>query len=292
MQQRAHIIVVGNEKGGAGKTTTTIHLITNLLTLGFSVSSIDVDCRQLSLTRYLENRRRTMEARSITLPCPNHAIIKRSPFDNIKEADEDETSRMEQALEKAMQRDDFIVIDTPGSDSALSRAAHSYADTIITPINDSFIDLDVLARVEGDTLNVERPGIYSQMIWEQKINRAKRDRGVIDWIVLRNRLATIDARNKRTMTEVLAKVSQRLGFRQAAGFGERVIYRELFLQGLTLLDVVDERVGVNLSMSHVAARQELRTFLTSLNIPRLTAKLKAEMERELVEEDVKEAVEA
>lgn len=271
--KKAHVIVIGNEKGGAGKTTTGMHLIVSLLDLGFSVGSIDVDSRQLSLTRYLENRGKTMREKGLNLRYPNHAVVKLSPFNIIEEAEDDEKNRFEQALKKALERDDFVIIDTPGSHSNLSRIAHSYADTIVTPINDSFVDLDVIVQVEKDSLNVSRPGVYSDMVWQQKINRAKRDSGEIDWLILRNRLASIDAKNKRNVAKVLDKLSQRIGLRQTTGFSERVIYREMFLHGLTLLDIMDKDAKVSLTLSHIAARQELRDFMHALNIPKLNARL-------------------
>lgn len=272
-ERKATIIVVGNEKGGAGKTTISMHLIISLLALGFEVGSIDVDSRQLSLSRYLENRRRTIMDKGVNLYYPNHAVVKLSPFEVKSEADADEAQRLHAALSKACVRDDFVVIDTPGSNSNLSRLAHSFADMIVTPINDSFVDMDMIVHVENGSLNIEKPGVYSEMVWEQKIRRAKRDRGEIDWVVVRNRLASIDARNKRNMEKVLEKLSGRLGLRVATGFGERVIYREMFLQGLTLLDTVEKGAGMSFSLSHVAARQELREFLRELNIPRINERL-------------------
>lgn len=266
---RATIIVIGNEKGGAGKTTSAMHLITSLLALGFRVGSMDVDSRQLSLSRYLENRQNTINVKGINLLLPEHCKVDKSNKASVAEAEQAETEEFTRLFAQVGRDKDFVVIDTPGSNSFLSRLAHSYADLIITPINDSFVDLDVLAKVEADNLKIEKPGIYSQMVWEQKMQRAQRDRGSIQWVVMRNRLSNTFAHNKRNMAEVLDKLAQRIGFRHAAGFSERVIFRELFLQGMTLLDVMDNSNGVALSMSHIAARQELRDFLKSLQINKI-----------------------
>ncbi|MCH2548075.1 MAG: division plane positioning ATPase MipZ [Alphaproteobacteria bacterium] len=264
---KAHIIVVGNEKGGSGKTTTTMHLITALLRLGIKVGSIDIDARQRSLTRYLENRSQTMEEQNTRLPMPTHHVIIKSTYNITQEAEEDERERFDGIIQQLSADHDYIVVDGPGNDTHLSRLAHSYADTVITPINDSFVDLDVLGKVDGTTLKVLKPSIYSEMIWEQKLKRAKRDGGSIDWIVMRNRLSNIDARNKRFMGKAVQELSRRIGFRMAPGFSERVIFRELFLQGLTVLDVIDTSSNVRVSMSHVAARQEVRDLLTALKLP-------------------------
>lgn len=270
---KCHVIVVGNEKGGSGKTTTCMHLIASLLRLGFSVGSIDIDSRQRSLSRYIENRRQTIAKEGVALPLPHHIVVQRSPFHLLDEAENDERERFTRALSRVMANNDFVIIDSPGSDTYLSRLAHSYADTIITPINDSFVDLDVLATVDGQTLKIVRPSIYSEMVWEQKLQRAKRDGGSIEWIVMRNRLSNIDARNKRFMTQVVSDLARRIGFRGAPGFSERVIFREMFLQGLTVLDVMDTSANVSVSLSHVAARQEVRELLKALKIPAIDARV-------------------
>lgn len=272
--KRGHILVIGNEKGGSGKTTTSMHLIVGLLRLGFKVGSMDIDARQRSLTRYIENRKATMAAENTTLPMPAHAVISRSPFADGADAEADERDRFTRALARLLVNCDFVVIDSPGSDTYLSRLAHSYADTVITPVNDSFVDLDVLAAVDGATMKIIKPSIYSEMLWEQKLIRAKRDGGSIDWIVMRNRLSNIDARNKRMITKIMDDLSKRLGCRIAPGFSERVIFRELFLLGLTVLDVVEtNKSGTTLSMSHLAARQEVRDLLNALRIPAVEARI-------------------
>jgi chromosome partitioning protein len=265
-RKHAYVIIVGNEKGGSGKTTTTMHLIIALLRLGFTVGSMDIDARQRSLSRYIENRRQTITKENQSLPLPHHIVIQKSPFFQLQEAEADERERFLKGLSRIFYANDFVIIDTPGSDTYLARLAHSFADTVITPINDSFVDLDVLANVDGQTMKVIRPSIYSEMVWEQKLARAKRDGGQIEWIVMRNRLSNIDARNKRHMTSVLGELSRRIGFRVAPGFSERVIFREMFLQGLTVLDLMDSN-NAAISLSHVAARQEVRDLLKTLRIP-------------------------
>jgi len=271
--KRGHIIVTGNEKGGSGKTTTSMHLIVGLLRLGFRVGSMDIDARQRSLSRYIENRKATMAKEQTTLPLPTHIVINKSPYNIQEEAEADERERFTRALARLLATCDFVVIDSPGNDTHLSRMAHSYADTVITPVNDSFVDLDVLASVDGITMQVLKPSIYSEMLWEQKLARAKRDGGSIDWVVMRNRLSNIDARNKRMITKIMDDLTKRLGCRLAPGFSERVIFRELFLLGLTVLDVVETNKSGALSMSHLAARQEVRDLLKALRIPTIDARI-------------------
>jgi chromosome partitioning protein len=270
--KKAHVIVLGNEKGGSGKTTTAMHLIISLLKLGYHVGSIDTDPRQQSLTRYVENRKAMSNKRQLSLDVPEHITLRRSQASSTELANAEEEREFLNAYEQLANNCDFVVIDTPGSDTFLSRLAHSYADTLITPINDSFVDLDLIGKVQGGDINNISPGVYSAMLWEQKMQRAKRDQAEINWLVLRNRLSTLDAINKRNVEQVLALLAKKFGFRIVPGFGDRVIFKELFIYGLTLHDIglTDE---VRTSTSMLAARQELRDFLKALMIQGLTEKI-------------------
>ena len=259
--KRARVIVVGNEKGGSGKSTTAMHLIISLLKMGFDVGSMDLDARQGTLTRYIQNRVTFSEQKGLDLRLPRHDPIHRSTLSDGTGAKRDERQRFTDVLAGMINRFDYIVLDCPGSDSYLSRLGHACADTLITPMNDSFIDLDMLARIDSDTLEVKGPSVYSELVWDAKKRRAGVDGGTIDWIVMRNRLSHLDARNKRDIETILHTLSGRIKFRTAPGFGERVIYREMFLKGLTLLDLRDHGVGVQMNMSHMAARQEVRSLL-------------------------------
>lgn len=271
----AHVIVVGCEKGGSGKSTTSMHLIVALLRLGYRVGTIDLDARQWTLTRYLSNRATSVQRDHMTLPMPRHFFLAPSEKVNREEAQAEDRLRFEAILGKLTRESDYVVVDCAGTDSNLARLAHSFADTLVTPVNDSFIDLDVVAHVDGRTGEILRPSVYAEMVWEQRKVRAKRDGGSIDWIVMRNRLSNLEANNKREMGEVLDKLAKRIGFRQAPGLSERVIFRELFLQGLTMLDVFDQsqRSGnARPRMSHVAARQEVRALINALQLPEREAR--------------------
>lgn len=263
-ESKPYIIVLGNEKGGTGKSTAAMHLVTSLLHQGYTVGSVDVDARQGTLTRYVENRRNRIQQSGIALSMPCHYPIYRSGLESVTAAQEEEQQRFVQVLE-LLKDCQFIVIDTPGSDTYLSRLAHSYADTLITPLNDSFIDLDMLVRVRPDSLDILRPSTYSEMVWDQKKQRAIRDGGKIDWIVLRNRLSSIHSRNKEEMEKVLTALARRIGFRLVPGFGERVIFRELFLNGLTLLDM--RQANTPMTLSHISAKQELNSLIEKINLP-------------------------
>ncbi len=249
---RAHVIVVGNEKGGAGKTTLAMHLAVALMH-GGSVGVVDLDLRQRTLSRYIENRR----ASATALPMPRMSSL--GPHSTL-----DDFHRALALLASACA---YVVIDTPGADTPFSRAAHASADTLITPLNDSFVDFDALGAVRpGEAV---KPSIYSEMVWESRKHKLQARGGPIDWIVMRNRLSTtrIEALNKQRVGEALTALSGRIGFRLTAGLSERVVLRDLFSQGLTLLDVVGKGEAGALKMAHLAARQELRELLRALKLP-------------------------
>jgi chromosome partitioning protein len=264
-----YVIVLGNEKGGTGKSTLSMHVITYLLKQNYKVASIDVDARQGTLTRYVENRKNRIETHKENLLIPEHRPIFRSTLENVREAEEAEKESINTAMQDFSDYD-YVVFDTPGSDMHLSRFAHSFADTLITPLNDSFIDLDMLVRLKSDSLDIIKPSTYSEMVWEQKKQKAIRSRGSIDWIVVRNRLSSLNSKNKQEIERVLTSLSRRIGYRLASGFGERVIFRELFLNGITLLDLAETRTDI--SLSHIAAKQELTTLMDMIQLPNTNQK--------------------
>jgi chromosome partitioning protein len=266
IERRAHVIVLGNEKGGSGKSTAAMHLIVGLLRDGYQVGAIDLDARQATLSNYLGSREVFAKAKRVDLPLPRFAAVYRSNIDSRAEADAEETARFDAAM-AVLAHLDIVVIDCPGSDTFLSRLGHSYADTLVTPINDSFVDFAMLAKVDPENHSVVHPTVYSEMVWDARKRRLSRDRGRIDWIVMRNRLGSTEARNKRDVGATLDVLAKRIGFRTVKGFGERVIYRELYLQGLTLMDVKEAGLGIQLGMSHVAARAEVRALIATIRKP-------------------------
>jgi chromosome partitioning protein len=264
----AHIIVIGNEKGGAGKSTVSMHIATALARLGHRVGAIDLDLRQKSLGRYLENRRRHLDSLEIDLPTPHYMDL--PPLDEAQTAPE-EDSRLTDAVAALREGSDFIIIDCPGSHTRLAQVAHSLADTLVTPLNDSFVDFDLLAHIDSDGDRIIGPSVYSEMVWAARQQRAQAGLPAIDWVVLRNRLGVQQMVNKMKIERAIAKLSKRIGFRIAPGFSERVVFRELFPRGLTLLDLKD--IGVRqINISNVAARQELRDLLKALDLPGVTVK--------------------
>jgi len=264
----AHVIVLANEKGGSGKTTTAMHVVTALLKAGQRVASIDADSRQKSLTRYVVNRRRWAKKTGMRLELPTHHAIERANGASIDENEAAEFSAFAAIVNEVEKSHDFVVVDTPASDSYLMRLAHAMANTLITPMNDSFIDFDVLANVDPESFEVTGTSHYAEVVREARRQRRIVEEDETDWIVIRNRVGQFETRNGRNVADGLIDLSRKLSFRIADGFSERVIYRELFPQGLTALDAVDESMlGSRSSLSHQAARQEVRQLLEALKLP-------------------------
>ena len=261
---QARVVVVGNEKGGSGKSTAAMHLVVAFLRENFTVASIDLDLSQRSLSRYVENRRQFIRNRGIALPLPTQWAFKASTLTELDAADAENTERLSRVMNHLRASHDVVVVDTPGNDTGLTRAAHACADTLITPLNDSFVDFDVLARIDPETMRITAPSRYAEMVWQQKKEKAAAGGGSVDWIVMRNRLSSLDARNKREMARLLGELSKRIGFRTVAGFGERVVYRELFLSGLTMMDLCQTLEDGEMTLSQVAARQEVRILLAAV----------------------------
>jgi chromosome partitioning protein len=265
----AHIIVTGNEKGGSGKSTTAMHIATALVRMGHRVGALDLDLRQKTFGRYTENRGQFLARAGLDLPSPHYIDLPEIDASHLAQGENPFDQRLSAALRLLNPVNDFIIIDCPGSHTRLSQVAHSLADTLITPLNDSFVDFDLLARVDAETGAVQGPSVYAEMVWNARQLRAQAGRKPIDWIVLRNRLGAQQMHNKRKVGEALEELSKRIGFRTAAGFSERVIFRELFPRGLTLLDLKDTGVD-GLNMSNIAARQELRDLVKELRLPNVT----------------------
>ena len=264
----AHVVVLGNEKGGSGKSTTAMHVSIALMNVGQRVATIDLDSRQKSFTHYIENRRNWAARAGIALKVPIHFCIGRGSTLRLDENEAIEFGGLVEAVSSVEQSHDFIVVDTPGADSYLMRLAHSMADTLITPLNDSFIDFDVLGTVDPSTFEVTGESHYAEMVRDARRQRRRVDGVHMDWIVVRNRLSMLGARNRKLVGDGLNELGARLGFRMVDGFAERLVYREFFPRGLTALDTIDEpTLGIRPSLAHVTAREEVMGLISALKLP-------------------------
>jgi chromosome partitioning protein len=264
----AHVIVLGNEKGGSGKSTTAMHVIVALLKAGARVGSIDTDGRQRTLTRYIENRAVWKQKTGLPLELPTHFTVPVGEGDTLADVEDREFRAFAEAISRTEYGFDYVVVDTAGSNTYLMRVSHAMADTLITPINDSFIDFDVLARVDPQTYEVRELSHYAALVAEARRQRSLVDSRGMDWIVVRNRLSPTRTRNRQKLTRGLEELARRVGCRLADGISERVVFRELFPRGLTALDTLDRKtLGSEPTVSHVAARDEIRTLIDALRLP-------------------------
>ena len=264
----AHVVVLGNEKGGSGKSTTAMHIAVALMKAGQRVATIDLDSRQGTFSNYIGNRRAWARRAGVALEHSMHFRVQRGEGVRVDDNEAVEFTGFADAITAVEHTHDFVVVDTPGVDSYLTRLAHSMADTLITPLNDSFIDFDVLGTIDPQTFVLTGTSHYSEMVREARRQRRVVDGRFTDWVVVRNRLSMLGSRNKSRVAEGLKELADQLGFRFIDGFAERTVYRELFPRGLTALDPIDEAtLGARPSMSHVTARDEVKGLLAALRLP-------------------------
>ncbi len=264
----AHVIVVGNEKGGAGKSTLSIHIAVALMKAGYKVACIDLDTRQQTLSRFFENRASWARHSRWPIELPRHCAMGRGESHDVRANEAKEFADFADAIGAVEHDYEFVVIDTPASDSYLMRLAHSLADTLVSPLNDSYIDVDVFSRVHHDRERRGAVAHYADLVLQARRKRRIVDNGVIDWVMVRNRMASLASNNAKQIAVSLSRLSRELGFRTAEGLHDRVIFRELFPIGLTALDPIEE--GVNngaLTASQISARREIEALVEALALP-------------------------
>ena len=259
------VIVVGNEKGGSGKSTVAIHLAIALLRSGQSVATVDLDATQRSFTHYIDNRLAWSRQRGLNLPTPTHVCFNEDDEFASLDGETARCAAFAKTIGRLADTHACIVVDSPGHDSAVTRLALSFADTLLTPLNDSFVDLDSLGSVDPNTFRVSGISHYARVVEEARSIRSGKGSAATDWIVLRNRLSTLNSRNKRLVDNALHELSQRLGFRYVEGLAERMIFREFYPRGLTAADSLEEStLGTRPTMSHITAQLEVQALIATL----------------------------
>ena len=265
--QKPHIIVFGNVKGGSGKSTLSMHVAIGLMKAGSRVATLDLDFDQGSLTRYIANRRAFAEDKDLVLDIPTHYRFDEGPSGTS--AHSSETLRLNfisNAIAQVEADNDFLIIDTPSGVHKTNLFAHALADTVITPINDSFLDLDAIFPPKEAAKDTSLSP-YAETLERAREARRSVTSRPMDWLVLRNRFSALESRNERAIRDAVEEAGQRLGFRTAPGLTERVIYREFFPSGLTAFDCLEASLlGVKPAPSHVGARQEVRQLISMIQI--------------------------
>ena len=266
-QKSAHVIVVGNEKGGCGKSTISMHLAIALLKKGQRVAIVDIDSRQKSISQYINNRDQYKKQFNLDIKMPTLITIERSSHFHTSKNIESELNNFAQAVSSLEENHDFIIIDTPASDTYLMRMSHAFCDTLVTPINESFIDIDVLGKLNPDNYEVLNTSQYSEIVREARANRRKVDNGVIDWVVLLNRRSPTQTQNAKHLQKALIQLSALVGFRTSMGLTERLVYREFFPNGLTALDDFSMIGTRYASQAQIAAKFEVEEIINKLRLP-------------------------
>ncbi|WP_374405276.1 division plane positioning ATPase MipZ [Pelagerythrobacter sp.] len=245
-----HVITFANEKGGVGKSTLAFHCAIALAHAGHRVVALDLDWRQSTLDRGLSFREGTVRILGTGLPMPAHAVLTRPC-----------TAQLYQELARLDARADYIVLDAPGADCPIFRRAVAMADTLVTPVNASFIDLQALGQVDPVSGRAQGPSCFADTVAGLRRERERRGRGPIDWVVAKNRVRNTERRHIGRIDAALATLSQHHDFRVGEGLAERVAFRELFQFGLTHLDL---ELLPEIARAHPGTLAELEKLLGSL----------------------------
>jgi chromosome partitioning protein len=240
---KARIITIANEKGGAGKSTVAFHLCVALADAGRKVLAIDLDRRQRTLSNALTNREGTARRLNTALPTPRHLVL-----------GHDSGSMLLQEMVRVGHDCDTVVIDAPGYDSPIARRAIALADTLVTPVNGSFADVDLLGRFSPVSMKYSGPGCFAELVDGIRKARFELRQPALDWLVVMNRVRKGGSRCQTTVEHALAKLEKHIGFRMVHGLADRVAYRELIQLGLTHLDL--KRIP-QLPRTHSLARDEI-----------------------------------
>ena len=262
----AHVIVLGNEKGGSGKSTLAVHIVVALLKAGHRVASIDTDSRQLSLTRYLENRARWARKSGLALELPSHFSVKLGEGERIRDVEASEFARLHRDRRPAG-RDRRFRRHRHAGQRFLPHAAQPRARRHADHAGQRQLRRSRRARPRrGRAVRRHRrqpvcpPGRGGA---RQAARRACRTRPTGSSCATACRRCP--AATSATSSRVSSLLAGRLGFRIANGISERVIFREFFPMGLTAFDPFERAVlGTRPTMSHVAARAEIRELVECL----------------------------
>jgi chromosome partitioning protein len=249
---KAKVITVANEKGGVGKSTLAFHLAVALADCGHKVLAVDLDRRQQTLTRALTNRDGTARRLGVRLPLPRHLLLQQASG-----------AMLCQEIARLGWDCDYVVIDAPGHDSPIARRAIALADQLVTPVNYSYADIDLLGRFDFAHQRYLGPGCYAQLVGELRAARRSAGLGETDWLVLPNRGRHDSSRSREAIVSALGRLSAKLNFRLGQGLSERVAYRELLPLGLIQLDL--HRIPA-LPRSRSDAPREIQAVLDDLRV--------------------------
>lgn len=262
LRSAPHVIVLGSGKGGTGKTTLAMHVAVGLLIAGWKVATLDLDTDQQCLTHYLDNRRLRAKQAKIDLAIPLHRHIASAEGLRAHENEAEDLVSLEHAVASVATSCDFLVVDTPSQDTYLGRVAHLVADSILTPIQDSFLDLCALGIFDPVSHRFVRTGHYARRVCAARKVRRQFESGFSDWVII-----CAHASGPQLVKERLGEIGQQVGFRHIDGLAERAVYRQLFPLGLTAFDPLPDALSETCNIAHPAARKENEALLGNLQLP-------------------------
>tara|TARA_B100000678_G_scaffold285297_1_gene288221 strand:+ start:1776 stop:2753 length:978 start_codon:yes stop_codon:yes gene_type:complete len=247
-----HIITFANEKGGVGKSTLAFHVAIALAHAGAKVVAIDLDRRQRTLERGLTYRGGTAGNLGIALPSPQFAVL-----------DQPSTAALYQTINRLGPDADFVILDAAGADSPIFRRVVALADTLVTPVNASFLDLELLGRVNPVSGLPERSGCFGETVSTLREERLAHEMGRIEWIVVKNRVRSAEKRHMSRIDRALERLAINQDFRIGQGLNERLAFRELFQFGLTHLDLA---LIPDMIKSQVSSCNEIENLVADLGL--------------------------
>ncbi|MBT2732728.1 MULTISPECIES: AAA family ATPase [Carnobacterium] len=160
----ARIISVANQKGGVGKTTTTVNLGACLAYFGKKILLVDIDA-QGNATSGLGVRKSDVEkdiydilvnetpVKEVVLPSSREnlwvvpATIQLAGAEIELTSQMARESRLKQALEKVKDDYDYILIDCPPSLGHLTINAFTASDSILIPVQCEYYALEGLSQL-------------------------------------------------------------------------------------------------------------------------------------------------
>ncbi len=173
------VLAISNQKGGVGKTTTSVNLASSLSYLGKKVLLIDVD-HQANATTFMGINRSGLEDTIADVFVNGTAISDvihrvesvevdivpaRFELANVESRILNETNKdflLYNAIEEVKNNYDYIIIDCPPSLGIVTMNALIAADSVLIPVQCEFLALDGLTQLLNTIRVIQRKLKFSQ----------------------------------------------------------------------------------------------------------------------------------